>query len=70
MVFVGVERMEISDQDSHLALIVPTICIYKSLLAHLWDVYREQSSWSVMGVLAQGRGGEETHSLLSSVPGM
>ena len=25
------EKMEISDQDSHLALIVPVACIYKSL---------------------------------------
>lgn len=52
--------MDIPDQDSHLALIVPIVYTYKSQSAPLWDVYQGQSSWSVTGVLAQGRGAEET----------
>lgn len=47
------EKMGISDQDSHLAVIA-------AVFAHQGDIYWGQSSRSVAVVPAPGRGGEET----------
>lgn len=47
-----VEKMDISDQNSYLAFVVP---IYKRLFAHLWEVYQGQSGWLVTEVLAHWR---------------
>lgn len=56
----SVEKMEISYQDSSLALVAPILHIYTRWFAHLWNVYRGQNGWSVIGALAQGRDSEET----------
>lgn len=57
--------MEISDQDTHLALIAPTVDLKEPVCISMGCLLRTER-WSIMGVLAQGMGGEET-SILSSV---
>lgn len=65
--YIYIGKMDISEQNFCLALMVAIIYTYKILFSYLCDVYPAQRSSSVTGLTAKERGGKEIPILSSSL---